>query len=114
MQRYCFLIGLKSETLAEYVRVHAQVWPDVLAQISRSNIKNYSIFLREPENLLVGYYEYHGVDHEADMALMAADPVTQKWWDLCMPMQSPMSTRKDGEWWAPTRMVFQLEGQLER
>jgi len=45
-------IGLKAEAIAEYKRVHAAVWPDVLEVISRANIRNYSIFLREPENLL--------------------------------------------------------------
>lgn len=44
---------------------------------SRSNIRNQSIFLKEPEKLLLGYWEYHGSDFEADAAKMAADPRTQ-------------------------------------
>ena len=109
MKRYGFLIGLKPERIAEYKRVHAAVWPEVLDQIRRCNIRNYSIFLREPENLLFGYYEYHGDDHAADMAAMAEDPKTQEWWDICMPMQAPLETREEGDWWAEMEPVFLME-----
>ena len=109
MQRYAAVLGLKPEQIAEYKRVHAAVWPDVLAQIKASHIANYSIFLREPENLLLAYYEYTGSDHDADMAAMAADPRTQEWWALCMPMQTPLKTRKTGEWWASAEEVFHLD-----
>jgi L-rhamnose mutarotase len=109
MKRYASILGLKPEAIAEYKRLHAAVWPDVLKQISASNIRNYSIFLREPENLLLAYYEYHGTDHDGDMAKMAADPRTQEWWAVCMPLQSPLPTIKDGEWWAPVEEVFHID-----
>lgn len=106
MERMGQVIALKPETIAEYVRVHADVWPGVLRQIANSNIRNYSIFLKEPENLLFAYWEYHGTDFAGDMARMAADPETERWWDLCMPMQQPLDTRQPGEWWARMRQVF--------
>jgi L-rhamnose mutarotase len=109
VQRMGMCIGLKAETLAEYKRLHAAVWPDVLARISASNIRNYSIFLREPENLLFAYWEYIGSDFAADMAKIAADPATQKWWDICMPLQSPLPTRAEGEWWAGMEEVFHTD-----
>jgi L-rhamnose mutarotase len=87
MQRMGMVIGLKPEKIAEYKRLHADAWPDILDMISKCNIRNYSIFLKEPENLLFGYWEYHGTDFEADAAKMAADPRTQEWWDVCMPCQ---------------------------
>jgi L-rhamnose mutarotase len=73
VQRIAQIITLKPEAIQEYKRVHAAVWPGVLAQIAGSKIKNYSIFLREPENLLFAYFEYHGEDYAADMARMAED-----------------------------------------
>ena len=109
MKRYGALVRLRPEAIAEYKRIHAAVWPKVLEQIKRSNISNYTIFLREPENLLFGYFEYHGSDYAADMARMAADPVTQGWWAVTMPMQSPLETRAEGEWWAPMEDVFHLD-----
>jgi len=48
-------IGIKPEVIDEYRRLHAAVWPGVLAVITKANIRNYSIFLREPENILFAY-----------------------------------------------------------
>jgi L-rhamnose mutarotase len=55
MQRYGMVIGVKPEMIVAYKQLHAAVWPAVLAQILRSHIRNYSIYLREPENLLFSY-----------------------------------------------------------
>ena len=106
MKRMGMVIGIRPEHIAEYKRRHAAVWPGVLAKISDCNIKNYTIFLREPENLLFGYCEYHGDDWAADSAKMAADPTTQEWWAIHNPMQAPLASRKDGEWWAMAEEVF--------
>ncbi len=108
MQRFGMVIGVNEEKKAEYVRLHAAVWPDVLRMITACHIRNYSIYLKEPENLLFSYYEYHGTDHAADMARMAADPTTQDWWAVCMPCQAPLATRAAGEWWAGMPEIFHL------
>ena len=71
MKRMGMVIGIKPDRIAEYKRTHAAVWPAVLAKISDCNIQNYTIFLREPENLLFAYFEYHGRDWAADAAKMA-------------------------------------------
>jgi L-rhamnose mutarotase len=101
------VIGVRPEKLEEYKKLHAAVWPDVLAMIHDCNIRNYSIYYRD--GLLFSYFEYVGEDYEADMARMAADPITQKWWDLCMPCQDPVPTRAEGEWWAPMEEVFHTD-----
>jgi L-rhamnose mutarotase len=103
------LLGLKPEAIEEYKRLHAAVWPEVLATIAACGIRNYTIFLREPENLLFAYWEYHGADFAADAAKMAADPKTQDWWAICMPLQEPLATRPEGEWWAPMQEVFHTD-----
>src|SRR3981081_2246536 len=87
MQRYGMVIGIKPEMVAAYKRLHAAIWPAVSAQISRSHIRNSIISLREPENLLFSYFEYHGDDFAGDMAAMAANPDTQRLWAVCMPCQ---------------------------
>jgi L-rhamnose mutarotase len=109
MQRMGSVLGIKPEAIAEYKRIHADVWPEVLATIAACGIRNYTIFLREPENLLFAYFEYHGTDFAADSAKMAADPKTQEWWSVCMPMQAPLETRKAGEWWAQMEDVFHVD-----
>lgn len=106
MRRIAQIIRVKPEAIAEYKRIHAEVWPDVLKTIAACNIKNYSIFLREPENLLFAYFEYHGQDLAEDMKKMAADEATQRWWTITDPMQSPLETVEEGQWWAPAAEVF--------
>lgn len=109
MKRYGMVIGVRPEKIAEYKALHARVWPAVLAQIKGSHIRRYTIYLREPENLLFSHFEYHGEDFEADMASMAADPETQRWWAVCMPCQTPLASRGDGEHWAVMEEVFHSE-----
>ncbi|MDO3443168.1 L-rhamnose mutarotase [Agrobacterium sp. V1] len=106
MQRMGMVIGVKPEMIAEYKRLHAAVWPEVLALISDSNIRNYTIFLREPENLLFGYWEYDGTDFGADMAKIAASPKNQEWWSFTIPCQQPLESRKQDEWWAMMEETF--------
>jgi L-rhamnose mutarotase len=78
MKRMGAVIGIKPEHISEYERTHAAVWPEVLARIGDSNVRNYTIFLREPENLLFAYWEYHGEDWAADSKKMAADARTSR------------------------------------
>ena len=82
MQRMGFCINLKAEKIAEYKRLHAATWPQVLAMVTRCQIRNYTIYLKEPENILFSAFEYHGTDFAQDMALMAQDPQTRAWWAL--------------------------------
>ena len=103
------VIGLKAYEVESYKALHSDVWPEILARIAECNIRNYSIFLREPENLLFGYWEYHGTDFASDGARLAADPKTQEWWAICGPKQQPLETRADGEWWAMMEEVFHTD-----
>jgi L-rhamnose mutarotase len=109
MKRCGMVIGLKQDRIEQYKKLHAAVWPQVLNMIAECNIRNYSIYLRQlPDGnyYLFSYFEYVGADFTADMAKMAADPTTQKWWDVCMPCQQPLSDRPDGQWWASMDEVF--------
>ncbi len=101
------LIGLPLENLEEYRRLHANVWPEVLAKIRDCNIRNYSIFYRD--GMLYAYFEYVGDDYEADMRKMAADPKTKEWWSVCGPLQRPLEDRAEGEWWAHMEEVFHAD-----
>jgi len=112
MKRYGMVLGLRADKIAEYKTLHTAVWPGVLAMIEQCHIRNYSIYLRQLEdgrNYLFSYFEYTGSDFAADMAKMAADPVTQQWWSLCMPCQEPLKNRQEGEWWAGMEEVFHMD-----
>lgn len=110
MKRMAMTIHLKPEKKAEYLRLHAEPWPEILAALAAANIRNYSIFLKEPENILFGYWEYHGADFEADAKRMAADPKMQEWWRLTDPCQTRFETAAEGEWWAMMPEIFRHEG----
>jgi L-rhamnose mutarotase len=109
MRRMGLCNRLRPEKVAEYKALHAAAWPSVLDTIAACNIRNFSIFLRAPENLLFAYWEYHGDDFAADMRKMAADPITREWWALTDPCQEPFETRGEGEWWAGMNEIFHHE-----
>ncbi len=107
MQRFGLVVGVKPEAIEEYERIHAAVWPEVLATIHACNIRNYSIF--RYGTTLFAYYEYVGDDYAADMAKMAADPKTREWWTHTDPMQEPLPERQEGEWWLRAKEVFHTD-----
>ena len=106
MKRYGQIIHLKPECANEYVKQHASVWPGVLQMITVCNIQNYSIFKKDL--VLFAYFEYVGNDFDGDMARMAADRETQRWWDKVKPLMQAIETRKVGEFWADMEEIFHL------
>ncbi len=104
MRRMGMMLRLKPDEIERYKEYHAAVWPEVLDAIHASNIRNYSIYLKD--DYLFSYFEYHGTDIDADWARMAADKKVQEWWSVMQPMQVPLPTRKPGEWWAEMEEVF--------
>ncbi len=109
MKRYGSVIGLNGDRVEEYKKLHAAVWPEVLKVIEDCNIRNYSIYLHRLDEAgyhLFSYFEYVGQNFDADMARMAADSTTQKWWALCEPCQQPLENKAEGEWWASMPEVF--------
>jgi L-rhamnose mutarotase len=112
VERYGMVVGLKPDKIGYYKQLHAAAWPGVLAKIKECHIRNYSIYLREVEKgqyLLFSTFEYTGDDFEADMARMAADPETQRWWKETDPCQSPIATRRGRELWSRMEEVFHLD-----
>jgi L-rhamnose mutarotase len=112
MKRYGMVLGLQPGKIEEYKKLHAAVWPDVLKMIQQCHIQNYSIYLHQlddGQHYLFSYFEYTGADFAADMAKMAADPTTQRWWSFCKPCQKPLAHRAPDEWWANMEEVFHAD-----
>jgi len=107
MKRYGMMVRVKPGGLAQYKRLHAAVWPGVLEMIRACHIRRYSIYHKD--GVLLSYFEYHGDDFAADMARMAADPATQRWWDACKPLLDPLETRGPDEFWASMEEVFHAD-----
>ncbi|MDH4201980.1 MAG: L-rhamnose mutarotase [Phycisphaerae bacterium] len=112
VQRYGSVIGVKEDMLEKYKELHANPWPQVNKQITECNIQNFSIYLTQfPDGkyYLFSYFEYTGDDFDADMAKMAADPATQKWWKETDPCQFGLENRPEGEWWKSMEEVYHLD-----
>jgi L-rhamnose mutarotase len=56
MKRYSFIMKIKPELRAEYIKAHDEIWPDMAQAIRDSGIRNYSIYLR-PDGTLFAYLE---------------------------------------------------------
>ena len=107
MKRYGQRIRVRPDRIEDYERLHAEAWPGVLEQIHRSNIRNYTIFRHGTD--LFAYFEYVGDDYAADMAAMAADETTRRWWSLTDAMQEPLPDREPGAWWTTIEEVFHTD-----
>lgn len=113
MRKIASVVEIKPECIDEYKRLHANVWPEVLAVIKEANIINYSIYLRDINAVgyfLFSYFEYVGTDYKADMARIAAAPITQDWWAQCKPCLRPLDGVTMEECWAPMKKVFDFAG----
>lgn len=76
-ERACFLLHLRPELVQEYLSAHEVVWPEMLAALSRCGWRNYSLFLREQDGLVVGYCESD--DFAASTAAMVREDVGRRW-----------------------------------
>jgi L-rhamnose mutarotase len=92
VKRFGMVTGLKPEKMAYYKKLHAAAWPGVLKKIKACHIRNYSIYIQKIEGkyFLFSYFEYVGTDFDKDMALMAGDTTTQRWWKETNPTQNPL------------------------
>jgi L-rhamnose mutarotase len=111
MARYCFLLQVRPELLAEYRQRHASVWPDMLAALRDSGWRNYSIFAR-PDGLLVGYVEAD--DLAAAQEAMAGTEVNGRWQAEMGRYFTGLDGRGPDEAFLLLEEVFHLEDQLER
>jgi L-rhamnose mutarotase len=107
IQRVCFVLPLNPERVEEYVEAHLHVWPEMLAALSAAGWRNYSLFVRADDGLVVGYLETD--DFEAARAAMAATEVNARWQaGMAGYFQTPDGTAPD-EAMTPLTEYFHLD-----
>jgi L-rhamnose mutarotase len=106
MQRVCFLLKVRPERLDEYKLRHRAVWPEMLAALSETGWRNYSLFLRE-DGLLVGYLETP--DFAAARAGMASREVNARWQSEMAPFFEALDGRRPDEGLLQLEEVFHLD-----
>ena len=104
MMRFGQMIKIKPECLEAYKKHHANPLPAVNEMIKECHLQNYSIYSRG--DYLFTYYEYVGEDYEADMAKMAADPVTQQWWTHTKPCFQAYAVDPGSEFYHDMTSIF--------
>ena len=107
VERHGLIVNVLPDRREEYLRLHSAVWPQVERTLTACNITNYSIFIAG--DTLIAYYEYVGEDHDADMAVIEADPVSQEWWSHTDPCQVAVAGAPEGALWFDGTLVWHLE-----
>ncbi|KAI5987530.1 hypothetical protein EDD15DRAFT_2532035 [Pisolithus albus] len=107
--------NLKPECAEEYKRLHANVWPGVLAALAKHHVSDYSINHYPPLQLLIATFKYTGDDYETDMKAVGEDEETRNWWEITDRMQESFNdgaigSGKEIPWWTDVDEVFRFEG----
>ncbi|MBK8979896.1 MAG: L-rhamnose mutarotase [Planctomycetes bacterium] len=105
------VVELLPEREPQYRALHADVWPEVLARIRASNIRDYRIYRVELGGriYLFSTFAYVGQDFDQDMAAMAADPTTRdRWWPITDACQRRIPGTPDGQQWLPLEQVMHI------
>lgn len=107
MQRVGFRLQVRPEMMDEYVRRHADVWPDMLQALRETGWSNYSLFLNRADGTLFGYFETP--DLEAAKAGMAAREVNERWQADMAPFFIALEGKRPDEGFLRLEEVFYLQ-----
>lgn len=75
--RCCFLLHVRPEKLTEYVAAHQEVWEEVREALTEAGWRNYSLFLRREDGMVVGYFEAD--DADAAQEAIARATISPRW-----------------------------------
>ena len=106
-QRYAMAVRLKNEKREYYIENHANVWPEILSELKKIKIKNYSIYLKE--DFMFGYLEYDGDNFDQDMAEMQKIPIVGKWTNLMIDCFNPFPNNEKNNSWVMMDEIFYME-----
>jgi L-rhamnose mutarotase len=76
MAKYCWVWNIKPESIDEYVKMHLDPWPEIMAAHSKAGFKNYSIFRNGTQ--FIYEFECDG-DPQAAFDYCNNDPDCQRW-----------------------------------
>lgn len=83
MRRVGFNLKVKADLIEEYKRRHREVWPEMLAALSRTGWHNYSLFMRQ-DGTLFGYFETSASFADA-LDAMSSEEVNHLWQAEMLP-----------------------------
>jgi L-rhamnose mutarotase len=101
-QRTGFVLSVKPERIDDYVRAHAEVWPEMLEALRGAGIRNYTIF--RSGNQVFGYFEADDLGRAE--AHLAAQEVSARWQDA---MAGFLDERVPDSGPSPLEEIFRLD-----
>jgi L-rhamnose mutarotase len=107
MQRVGFRLQVRPEMMDEYVRRHAEVWPDMLQALRETGWTNYTLFLDRSDGTLFGYFETP--DLAAAKAGMAEREVNARWQADMAPFFIALDGKRPDEGFLQLEDVFYLQ-----
>lgn len=107
--RYCLALDLKNDPalIAEYVKYHQKVWPEIIDSIKSSGIAVLDIYRTGNRLFMI-------IDANADFSFEqkgkadAANPKVQEWEELMWKFQQAIPWAKPGEKWILMEKIFEL------
>jgi len=106
-ERYAMAVRLKEEKKEFYLKNHQNVWPEILEELKKIKVKNYSIFLKE--DFMFGYLEYDGNNFNEDMAKMANIDIVDKWTKLMVDCFNPFPNNEENDSWVMMDEIFYMK-----
>lgn len=107
IKRYGMAVKLKKNKINFYKKNHAAVWPEILKELKKININNYSIFLKD--DYLFGYLEYSGSNFEKDIEKMEKIPIVDKWNKLMVDCFIPFPGTVNNSSWEMMDDIFYMK-----
>lgn len=91
MEKIAFVMTLKPGFEREYEKRHDEIWPELVKELKKAGVSDYSIFYEESSNKLFAVLkreESHTMDE------LPSNQIVKKWWAY---MADIMDTHEDNE-----------------
>lgn len=75
--RQAFVIEAKDGQIDDYITRHNPIWPELIDELKKYGISNYTIFNHKGTNLLFGYFE---IKNEELFKNIEQSKICQRWW----------------------------------
>lgn len=102
--KFAWTWHIKEECVEEYVRMHLEPWPEMLAEHSRAGIRNYSIFQHGRQF----FYCFECDDVQSAFRIIAESEVCNRWNAIMSPMVEGSFDMREAAPIQPLREVFYL------
>lgn len=106
MQRVAFQLRIRPGKIEQYEEAHRHVWPELLQELERFQVSDYSIFRRGQQLFLY----MHVPDFDHLLKQLAASDVNQRWQREMAPLFEPVPDLAENESVAIMHEVFFMPG----